>query len=210
MLRSICLLALLATPAITQAEDAVKITLDTPKGWSGETITLPPGFAKNMTWKGTEVIRFAPGMFKEDSDDFFTYCFVFHLPEVKTINEKQLQKEFLKYYRGLATTVARRKGGVNAEKFQLTVKPRAIPKDSKPKQDPQFDAVLDWTEPFRTMKPQRLYMEIESLALKDGNGRYLAVVVSPTPPKRGEESWTTMRRILKSVRFDTSSTSREK
>ncbi|MEM7393198.1 MAG: hypothetical protein AAF492_12705, partial [Verrucomicrobiota bacterium] len=56
---------------------AENLVFKTPKGWFGERIALPTGFAPDMTLKGVEEIRFAPGMFKPDAADFFTYVFVF-------------------------------------------------------------------------------------------------------------------------------------
>ena len=50
----------LGTLVIAQ-DDKDEIPLKAPKGWSGETIKLPPGFARDMKLRGIEVIRFAPG-----------------------------------------------------------------------------------------------------------------------------------------------------
>ena len=47
--------------------------------WKGERIVLPPKFAPDMKLTGVEEIRFAPGMFKPESETFFTYVFVFAL-----------------------------------------------------------------------------------------------------------------------------------
>jgi len=46
--------------------------LAAPEGWGGETIQLPPKFASDMKLKGSEHIRFAPGMMKPLSDSFFS------------------------------------------------------------------------------------------------------------------------------------------
>ncbi|HUR54586.1 MAG TPA: hypothetical protein VMZ71_10665, partial [Gemmataceae bacterium] len=80
--------------------------LPQPKGWAGEVIDLPPkGFAPEMTWKGKEEIRFAPGMFKADAQDFFSYALLFWLPADQKTDAKTLEEELLTYYRGLAKTV---------------------------------------------------------------------------------------------------------
>ena len=46
-----------------------------PKGWGKESIDLPPKFAPDMDWRGAVELRFAPGMFKADAADFFSYAF---------------------------------------------------------------------------------------------------------------------------------------
>src|SRR5688500_2734436 len=45
-----------------------------PAGWRTETIPFPLGFAPTLPYTGIEELRFAPGMFKAGSDDFWTYA----------------------------------------------------------------------------------------------------------------------------------------
>ena len=194
---------------------AVKIHLQAPPEWRGEEIRLPPGFAPDMSWKGIEEVRFAPGMFDAKADDFFSYVFVFYLPEAKEPDFKELQKELLKYYRGLATAVARGKGGVDAKSFRLTLKPAG---KSNPNPESAGDSptpaskqesslagrsrgVMHWTEPFATMKPQTLHLEIQSGRCTGRAARFLAVAVSPKRPEQAKPLWSSMRRILKTVEF---------
>ena len=215
MRRLIAFLALILLTSIpsVHAED-VRIHLEAPNRWRGEAIRLPPGFARDMSWKGVEEVRFAPGMFDAKADDFFSYVFVFYLPEAKRPNEKVLTKELLKYYRGLATAVARNKGGVDADSFKLTVKEskktnKSASTDAKPsvrpesklKPDSRFVGTLSWTEPFATMKPQRLHFEIQSGPCPSRKARFLAVAVSPHPPEKAKRLWTEMRRILRTTEF---------
>ncbi len=70
------------------------IQLKAPEKWSGETITLPPGFARDMAIKGVEVIRFAPGMFDPQAEDFFSYASS-SCRSRKAADGKQLHDEFL-------------------------------------------------------------------------------------------------------------------
>src|SRR5688572_7965936 len=79
--------------------------LAAPNDWAGETIALPPGFAPDMKLKGTEHVRFAPGMMKPASDTFFCYAFVFELQPQPALTEAVVKEEFLKYYRGLCKAV---------------------------------------------------------------------------------------------------------
>lgn len=195
-----CFLALIplamaaaSEPSSETARPAVTVHLDAPQDWSGETISLPPGFARTMSLKGVEVIRFAPGMFRPDSDSFFTYAFVFWLPDTGRLTKDQLRTEFLKYYRGLATAVARnRQLAVSPDDFQLNL-------TADPKHADRFLATLQWAEPFRTGAAQTLRFRIRSRTPESRNGLLLSVAVSPQPYRHS--LWKQLAGILKSVRF---------
>ena len=121
MLRASCFL-LLTTTAFGQPAKDSPYKVPTPKGWGKETIQLPPGFAKGMTWKGTEELRFAPGMFKADAKDFLSYSLLFWLPDDQKIDAKTMEKELLEYYRGLAKAVLQsKKTEVDVSTFTLTI-----------------------------------------------------------------------------------------
>ncbi len=171
----------------------VKITFETPEGWKGETITLPPGFAKNMSVKGVEEIRFAPGMFKANAEDFFSYALVFWLPDRKPLDEKTMHAELLKYYRGLAAVVAEgRNRKVDPKQFKLK-----LTKDKK--NAGQFTATLDWVEPFVTGKPQTLRMELKTGKVPNMDAAYLSMAVSPQ--SADHDIWPTLRKVLASAQF---------
>lgn len=176
----------------TAAEETVKVEIETPKGWRTETLSLPTGFAKDMKLTGFEEVRFSPGMFQSDAEDFFTYCFVFCLPNQKTPDQKTLTAELLKYYRGLAVAVTRRSGiDVKPDSFTLKITPV---KDSKTKSR----AVMTWIEPFATRKPQTLNLEIESVVDSSIKGCLLKIAVSPQP--HDSDIWKLMRRLLKGAK----------
>ncbi|MBI3866583.1 MAG: hypothetical protein HY290_32275, partial [Planctomycetia bacterium] len=86
MLRLIAV-GLLMSGTLLAAEDPKAPRLAAPEGWGGETIALPPGFAPDMKLKGSEHIRFAPGMMKAESDSFFSYAFVFELESKPELTE---------------------------------------------------------------------------------------------------------------------------
>ncbi len=197
------LLSLSLSVAACQAQDAAgngdadiakqTVQLEAPENWSGETITLPPGFARDMTLKGVEVIRFAPGMFDPQSEGFFSYALVFWLPESRPLTEKQLHDEFLKYYRGLATAVARgRKLGVDPQNFKLKL--TAIEK--KPH---TYRAELEWAEPFRTGQAQTLRFAISSSESAEHGGLLISIAASPQSHEHA--IWKQLDLILKSAKF---------
>ena len=120
-----CLLAALmpTLSAADQTEKEPPYQVPTPTGWAKETIALPPAFAPDMKWKGTEELRFAPGMFKADAPDFFSYALLFWLPDDTDIDAKTLERELLVYYRGLAAAVLKgnNKEEVDTKAFTLTI-----------------------------------------------------------------------------------------
>ncbi|MGZ0164487.1 MAG: hypothetical protein ACKVII_11240 [Planctomycetales bacterium] len=178
--------------AVATAQDNLKVEIETPKGWRTETLSLPTGFAKDMKLTGFEEVRFAPGMFKADAEDFFTYCFVFCLPNQTPPDQKTLTAELLKYYRGLAVAVTRRSGiDVKPASFTLKITPN---KDSKTKSR----AVMTWVEPFATQKPQTLKLEIESVLDSSIKGCLLKIAVSPK--QHDDDVWKPMRRMLKDAK----------
>ena len=182
------ILATAGTSLFAQEVPAPTINLKAPKGWSGETISLPPGFAKDMSWKGVEVIRFAPGMFKQESDTFFTYAFVFWLPEVKTLDAQDVEREMLRYYRGLAKAVSRgNKLAVDPSEFTLDVK--AV-KDSTN----TWNATLHWAEPFVTREKQTLHFRLTLNPANGSDASVLAVAVSPASAE--SDIWKDLNRVL--------------
>src|SRR5438552_2880670 len=86
---------LLMSGTLLVADEPKPAKLAAPDGWGGETIELPPGFAPDMKLKGSEHIRFAPGMMKPESDSFFSYAFVFELQPKAGLTEAVLKDEFL-------------------------------------------------------------------------------------------------------------------
>jgi hypothetical protein len=50
-----------------------------------------------MKWKGAEELRFAPGMFKADAADFFSYALLFWLPDDQKIDRKTMERELLAF-----------------------------------------------------------------------------------------------------------------
>ena len=165
------------------ADEPGSFRLAAPAGWGGETIQLPPGFAPDMKLKGSEHIRFAPGMMKPESDSFFCYAFAFELQPQPVLTEDIVKEEFLKYYRGLCKAVLNGKlPEVDPSEFTLElqrVKSEAKPSpDEKPTDKPtQYIGTLDWIEPFATKKPQKLNLEIRTWASSDRS--YIFVCVSP-------------------------------
>jgi hypothetical protein len=173
------------------AEEA-RFLFGTSDDWRGERIALPPGFARDMEWVGEEDIRFAPGMFKADSDNFFTYVLVFLLDKEADVSPESIHQEVLKYYRGLSKTVMRNPQ-LDTSAFKLH-----LVEDKAPAQPPaqasevkQFSGTLDWIEPFTTKKAQQLHLELQLWSHHEQPALFLCV--SPRAPE--QEIWKELRKI---------------
>jgi len=176
-----------------KAKGPVKLSMAMPEGWSGETIKLPPSFAPDMSVKGTEVIRFAPGMFKADQEDFFSYALVFYFPDRAPLDHKTIHAELLKYYRGLASAVGKGRGrNIDTTKFELAYTP-------VPDKPGRYTATLNWVEPFVTGKAQALHFEVESAAVPGTGGCRLSM--SASPQTKDHKIWAALRNVLATTRF---------
>jgi hypothetical protein len=193
-----CLLSalILTPPAAGPPEKEPPYQVPTPTGWAKETLALPPAFAPDMKWKGTEELRFAPGMFKADAPDFFSYALLFWLPEDAAIDAKTMERELLAYYRGLAAAVLKgKKQEVDTKVFILTLTAAEQQPDKRPGGEAVAGYVgeLKWTEPFATGKPQTLRLEIDSWPSAKHKHHFVFVCASPQPETGAV--WKTLREI---------------
>jgi hypothetical protein len=186
---------MLTPSAAGQPEKEPPYQVPTPAGWAKETIALPPAFAPDMKWKGAEELRFAPGMFKADAPNFFSYAMLFWLPEA-AIDARTMERELLAYYRGLAAAVLKdKKREVNTKAFTLTLTAARPQPDKRPGGEAVAGYVgeLKWTEPFATGKPQTLRLEIHSWPSAKHKHHCVFVCASPQPETAAV--WKALRAI---------------
>jgi hypothetical protein len=202
--------ALLLAGSATGQADKKSYLIPTPKGWREESMPVPPRFAPDMKWKGTEEIRFAPGMYAPDSASFLSYGFLFWLPPDQKIDRTATEQELLAYFRGLAKAVAPRRIKKEVDVAAFTLKLQ----DAKetPAKRPSGEAVagyigeLKWIEPFVTGKPQTLRLDIHTWHCDKHDHNCVFVCASPQPDTA--EVWKTLREIRADTTFsDTSNRS---
>lgn len=165
------------------------IPLVAPKDWRGETIDLPPEFAKDMKLKGVEKIRFAPGMFKPDAADFFSYVLVFRLEAEPELTIEVVERELLTYYRGLATAVGR--GEIKTDDFSISMK--KVEETETEVNVANYTATLKWIEPFATSKSQTLNVELRVWKAEESKHSWIFMAVSPN--KSDDPIWESMHQI---------------
>lgn len=197
MLRSRMLLILLVIGlAGGQSPKEPPFQVPTPRGWAKETIALPPAFAPDMKWKGTEELRFAPGWQKVDGDTFFSYDLLFWLPNDQKVDAKTIEHELLSYYRGLAKAVFEsKKKKVDVSTFNLIIKDAPDKPAKRPDGAPVagYVAELKWTEPFTTGKPQALRLEIHTWSVPQHKHHCIFICASSQPETAAV--WKTLREI---------------
>jgi hypothetical protein len=110
----IILAIMLLIPAAVGAQEENSIPLPfympVPDGWRTETIPFPLDFAPELNYEGLEELRFAPGMFDADSEDFWTYAFIWWIPEETSIDPDSLASDLEAYFSGLGHVVAKDRG----------------------------------------------------------------------------------------------------
>ena len=207
--------SLLMTGTFLVADEPGSAILAAPAGWGGETIGLPPGFAPDMKLKGSEHIRFAPGMMKPESDSFFCYAFVFELQPEPVLTQAVIKAEFLKYYRGLCKAVLK-ETLPDVDPSAFTFQLQRVNSDAKratgeedadtPTQNGLYIGRLDWVEPFATAKSQVLHFEIQAWTDPKTERGYLFVGTSPQEVSDATAIWKEMRRIRSEFKVEATAT----
>ena len=75
--------------------------LPEPKDWGIERFLIPISFAPRIPYKGVEDIRFTPGWANKDSEEYWTYAFLWWLDGTPAIDEKVMSQNMGDYYNGL-------------------------------------------------------------------------------------------------------------
>lgn len=78
--------------------------LPTPKDWGTERFPIPISFAPEITYKGVEDIRFAPGWAKATSEGYWSYAFLWYLEGEISLDTKRIESNLKVYYAGLIGT----------------------------------------------------------------------------------------------------------
>jgi hypothetical protein len=75
--------------------------LPVPDGWSVERFSLPPDFARQITYKGLEDIRFSPGFTDQKNENYWSYAYLWWLDGNPEISAAAIQNNLASYYSGL-------------------------------------------------------------------------------------------------------------
>lgn len=78
-------------------------TLLAPKDWGIERFLIPIGFAPQIPYSGIEDIRFAPDWAQVDSDEYWSYAFLWYLDGDIKMDCAIIEHNLKAYYAGLIT-----------------------------------------------------------------------------------------------------------
>lgn len=161
----------------------------TPPDWRFERIDFPLPFAPELKYDGFEELRFAPGMFKAESETYFTYIFAMKITSQITIDAAMLKQFLETYFRGLCRTVS--KGSdfdIDVSKISATVSEQ----HHEALHARRFLVTLDSFDPFVTGKPLKLYLDLLAIKKSRDDHRIFAAV-SPKPAS--SPVWKLLRQL---------------
>lgn len=72
-----------------------------PDQWTTETFGIPIDFAPSIPYVGVEEVRFAPGWGDPNSEDYWTYAFLWYLDGKPDFIAKTMEENLEAYYSGL-------------------------------------------------------------------------------------------------------------
>ena len=176
------------------AQEGSPYSMPAPEGWGKERMEFPLGFAKDLDHQGVEELRFAPGMFKADDPDYFSYAFLMWLEGSVSFEPQALEKDLLKYYKGLCASVAgSRKLTLDLAMISVKVE-RQEKKGRLGGEEADFcHARIDWYDPFVTGKPLTLHVELWSRPADAKKRSCLFAIASPK--EKSAPIWTALRKI---------------
>jgi hypothetical protein len=174
-----------------KTEPSASLFQQSPADWKAEVIPFPLGFAPDIDYKGVEELRFAPGMFKDETDTYFTYAFVWWLEGQPPINEARLQDDLLKYFRGLYQAVSK-KEPKQVGSFTVKIEPDGS-LDENGVRKTRYRGEARWVDPFVTEREVSLNLRIFHWVCAAQNRT--AVLFLATPQKDGHAVWDSLSSI---------------
>ncbi|MCD6049120.1 MAG: hypothetical protein K0Q55_523, partial [Verrucomicrobia bacterium] len=196
------LLALVAGYAFTQTvfaqgRNAAPMLLKGPVNWGFERMPIPTGFAPDLSLKGFEEVRFAPGMFDTSSTNYFTYALAVSAEGTNSIGMAEL-KDFLdKYFRGLSISAGRQKG-LNPDPAQFGAEVVSVNSDFAGLN--RFTAKLPFFDTFSDGR--KIALNLEIAVLPKGEANKTLVMMLTSPQATNAPVWQELRTIGKTMEND--------
>jgi hypothetical protein len=156
-----------------------------PTGWKQETFALPPEFAPEFPYHGTEDVRFMPGFKSPTAPDYWSYDLVWWPDQPPPFDATSLAAAFTTYFRGLATAVGGSRFHLDPSRYRAVLTPGPT---SEP---PRLTGQVFTYDPFVTGLPITLNVEAE-LRSCPGTGQ-VAIVVALSPKDTMDTVWKALR-----------------
>ena len=94
-------------PLFSNAQETIDLLLHIDEPWRSEQLSFPIHFAPSINYKGIEEVRFAKGWSAPDSDEFWTYTFLWYLDEDPKITASAIEDDIEAYFNGLMNLVSK-------------------------------------------------------------------------------------------------------
>ena len=173
---------------IAQEEESIETILEAPESWRKEIIPFPLPFASEVDFKGFEDIRFAKGWADKDSEQFWTYTFVWCLDDDPQLSEEKLDQIINAYFDGLMKVVTSDK---NIAADSITKTNASFIKNSKKESYVGKVTIFDG---FFLLKPTRLHVTTEQTYCKLAK-KYL-VRFNLSPKRFDDEIWKNFEEVV--------------
>jgi hypothetical protein len=152
-----------------------------PQGWPKETIPFPLGFAPEVPYKGTEEIRFSPGMFDPKAPGYWTYTFVWWLEGEPDVSAGALSGHMSRYFSGLCRAVGGTKYQFAPARFKVELAPAKGQVVADGHGVTRLQGTADLYEAFATGKELRLNLEVHTWDCPQSHRRVVRILASPQP-----------------------------
>ena len=164
---------------VASQEASAPFSVPSREGWRPESVALPPAFAPTFPHQGLAELRFSPGMFDAEREDFWSYLMVWWVPEKTEIGANSLADDLAVYYRGLIGVVAPGQGFDPASV--------AVEVSLDPAKDGGFQGYATILDAFATGKAITLAVRIDRIACSAAE--HVALVFSLTPQASDHAIW---------------------
>jgi hypothetical protein len=161
---------------VSSPAPAATFSWPVPDGWKHETIPFPLDFAPSLAFRGSEELRFPPGMWKPDAPDYWSYAFVWWLEGRPALDARTLEDALARYFAGLSDAVGGKKYRFDPAHFRASLAP-AQAHDGRA----VLRGEVNSYDAFVTGAPITLHAEIQIWDCAHAGRRVLLAALSPQP-----------------------------
>ena len=152
--------------------------LPVPEGWSTEIISFPIEFAPSINYHGVEDLRFTAGWGNVQTDEYWTYAFLWWLQGTPEFNETIVGDNLKAYYTGLVGRNIKPRNIPENKIFPVQVTLRASTVTGDDLQT--FDGSVYMLD-YMTQKPITLHVHVHVKNCSEANRTVIFNEISPQP-----------------------------
>jgi len=178
-----------AAQSASEAETpAIPYHFPVPERWRQEIVTFPLSFAPALDYTGHGDVRFSPGMFDPDADDFWTYAFIWWVPVDTEISAARLSTDMNTYFSGLAALVTEM-----GERDLPPYKADATYFEYHHISGPSLIGRVNTLDAFATHAPIGLNAKVDELICETHKRKAIRFTFSPQP--FGHNQWEKLKQV---------------